>query len=167
MRPKRASQAEAGDPFADDPGASPNPPRTGVLRIARRPVRPAPSASQLNLGQLIAEVRGYNAALRELQAQVMRLGPRDVSGLAESAVHLDRLTEKRRFLDLYRRGLSEVDRDLLPSSPSEALIRELVRRKAVDLMRQTPPERRAERRVLERLNDQLARQDRTAAASKF
>lgn len=162
-RPRPVASAEPQDPFADDPNASPNPLRESNRRVAQRPVSSRRASAGINLSQLVAEVRGYNAALRELQARIMRLDD-DVSGLSESADLLDHLDEKRQFLDLYRGGLSKADQNSVPSSPSAELIRELVRRKTIDLIRQTPPERRAERRVLERLNDRLARQGRTASA---
>lgn len=162
-RPRLATPVEPQDPFADDPNASPNPLRLADRRVAQRPASPKNRSVGINLSQLVAEVRGYNAALRELQARVMRLNDDDVLGLSQSADLLDQLDEKRQFLDLYRGGLSRADQNSVPSSPSPELIRELVRRKTIDLIRQTPPERRAERRVLERLNDRLARQGRTAS----
>lgn len=160
-----AAPLEWRDPFADDRAASPNPLRSGTRREARRPTFPAAATTAVNLTQLTAEVRGYNAALRDLQARVMRLDQTDVFGLSDSADDLERLEEKRHFLDLYRQGLSASERRRLPDSPSSELIRELVRRRASELIRETPPERQAERRALRRLNDRLARFGRQASAS--
>lgn len=151
-----AAPLEWRDPFAADPAASPNPLRSGARHETRRPAFRSYTGARVNRTQLKAEVRGYNQALRDLQLVVMNLEAGDVFGLADAAERLEELEQQRRFLDLYREGLSSDELNRLPESPSAELVRELVRRKASDLSRRAPLKQRAERRALERLNNRLA-----------
>ncbi|QDT67163.1 hypothetical protein MalM25_00600 [Planctomycetes bacterium MalM25] len=152
-----AAPLEWRDPFADDPAASPNPLRSGQRRTSRRPSFDRSAGATINRAQLAAEVRGYNAALRELQLAVIEMEESDVFGLADAAERLERLEEQRQFLDLYRQGLPASERGWLPESPSSELVRELVRRKAERLTKQTPPREKSRRRALENLTARLAR----------
>lgn len=152
-----AAPLEWRDPFADDPAASPNPLRTGQRRTSRKPTFDRSAGVTINRAQLAAEVRGFNAALRELQLTVIGLEENDLFGLAEAAERLERLEKQRQFLDLYRRGLPESERGWLPESPSSELVRELVRRKAERLTKLTPPREKSRRRALENLTARLAR----------
>lgn len=149
-----AAPLEWSDPFEDEDD---DPLGSGATRRgALRPVFDEGSPVGVNLAQLAAEVRGYSGAVRELQTEVMALDDDDLVGLIQAADRLEQLLAKRRFLDLYREGLPADDRRALPGAPSAELIRELVRRKAESLLRQTPPERQAERGALKRLAERLA-----------
>ncbi|MEO0528972.1 MAG: hypothetical protein AAF266_00195 [Planctomycetota bacterium] len=144
------------DPFVDDPDASPNPLRSGVRRQSNRPTIPAVAKAKIDLRQLSADIRGYNAAVRDLQADVMQVRAADLNGLIRVADELSHLEERRQFLDLYRGGLTASQQAMLPNSPSVELIRELVLRKAETIAEQSSPQQ-AERRAIEQLRERLAR----------
>lgn len=152
-----AAPLEWRDPFADDPSASPNPLRSGVRHKALRPTVRTARSVRIDLRQLAADIRGYNVALRELQATVLGLSDSDIFGLANAAEELGRLEERHGFLALYRSGLSVGRQAALPDSPPVQLVRELVLRKAAVLTQQGPPQQRDEQRALEELKERLAR----------
>ncbi|WP_146444188.1 hypothetical protein [Botrimarina colliarenosi] len=142
-----AAPLEWRDPFSDDPSVSPNPLRSGASRRALRPdYREAPS-SRVDLRRLAAEVRGYNAAVQALQAAVMALGEGDAAALGAANSELDRLDERRQFIELYRDGLTASERMAIPDSASPELVRELVKRKAESLSSQSPQSRAEGRRT--------------------
>lgn len=144
-----AAPLEWRDPFRDDPAASPNPLRSSS-RQAQRPEFRAAGAVKIDIRQLAAEVRGYNAAVRALQAAVMGLGDTDLVALSAAEEELNRLEERRQFIDLYREGLTPSQRQALPESPSAELVRELVRRKSEAISRQAPQGRLDQRRAQQR-----------------
>lgn len=156
-RSPSAAPLEWRDPFVDDPAASPNPLRSGVRRKTQRPVTQSARAVKIDFRQLAADIRGYNGAIRDLQASVLNLPDSDVFGLVEAAEELNRLEERRQFHELYRSGLSVSQQAVLPGSPSVELVRELVVRKATAMTQQAPPRQRAEQRALEQLKERLAR----------
>ena len=151
-----AAPLEWRDPFADDPTASPNPLRSGSrhetrrpeLRLSRSTIPSRQSRStKVNLRQLSADIRGYNAALRSLQSAVMGLKESDIAALAAAEEELDRLDERRQFLDLYREGLTPAEERVLPASPSAEVVRELVRRKTETLSDRSSSSLRDDRRA--------------------
>ena len=142
-----AAPLEWRDPFADDPNASSNPLRSGSRHEARRPEYRLSRSTAVNLRQLSTDIRGYNAALRSLQSAVMELKPSDAVALAAAAEELDRLDERRQFLDLYREGLTPDEERVLPKSPSAEVVRELVRRKTETISGRASSSQREERRA--------------------
>lgn len=142
-----AAPLEWRDPFADDPAASPNPLRSGSRHETRRPEYSLSRTTKVNLRQLSADIRGYNAALRSLQSAVMQLKETDIAALAAAEEELDRLDERRQFLDLYREGLTRDEERVLPESPSAEVVRELVRRKTETLSDRASSSQRDERRA--------------------
>jgi hypothetical protein len=146
-----AAPLEWRDPFTDDPAASPNPLRSGNRHEALRPEFRASPSTRVDLRQLSAEIRGYNAALRSLQSAVMGLAANDTAALAAAEQELGQLDERRQFLDLYREGLSPIEQRALPDSPSADVVRELVRRKSEAISSLGPQSRRDERRAQQRL----------------
>jgi hypothetical protein len=142
-----AAPLEWRDPFADDPAASPNPLRSGSRHETRRPEHRLSRTTKVNLRQLSADIRGYNAALRSLQSAVMQLKETDIAALAAAEEELDRLDERRQFLDLYREGLTTDEERVLPESPSAEVVRELVRRKTETLSDRASSSQRDERRA--------------------
>jgi hypothetical protein len=142
-----AAPLEWRDPFADDPAASPNPLRSGSRHETRRPEYRLSRTTKVNLRQLSADIRGYNAALRSLQSAVMQLKETDIAALAAAEEELDRLDERRQFLDLYREGLTSDEERVLPESPSAEVVRELVRRKTETLSDRASSSKRDERRA--------------------
>lgn len=142
-----AAPLEWRDPFADDPAASPNPLRSGSRHETRRPEYRLSRTTKVNLRQLSADIRGYNTALRSLQSAVMQLKDTDVAALAAAEEELDRLDERRQFLDLYREGLTSDEERVLPESPSAEVVRELVRRKTETLSDRASSSQRDERRA--------------------
>ena len=104
-------------------------------------------STTVNLRQLSADIRGYNAALRSLQSAVMQLKESDIAALAAAEEELDRLDERRQFLDLYREGLTSDEESVLPESPSAEVVRELVRRKTETLSDRASSSQRDERRA--------------------
>lgn len=161
-----AAPLEWRDPFETDSAASPDPLRSGTRYETQRPTFEDHSAVRIDRRQLEAQVRGYNAALRELQLRVMNLGADDLQGLADATDELNRLDQKRQFLDLYRDGLPPAEQSRLPASPSAELIRELVRRKASDLAEQSPPMRASQHRAWEQIKARLAGLEAEAQASR-
>lgn len=142
-----AAPLEWRDPFADDPAASPNPLRSGSRHETRRPENRLSRTTKVNLRQLSADIRGYNTALRSLQSAVMQLKETDIAALAAAEEELDRLDERRQFLDLYREGLTTDEERVLPESPSAEVVRELVRRKTETLSDRASSSQRDERRA--------------------
>lgn len=142
-----AAPLEWRDPFADDPAASPNPLRSGSRHETRRPENRLSRTTKVNLRQLSADIRGYNTALRSLQSAVMQLKESDIAALAAAEEELDRLDERRQFLDLYREGLTTDEERVLPESPSAEVVRELVRRKTETLSDRASSSQRDERRA--------------------
>lgn len=142
-----AAPLEWRDPFADDPAASPNPLRSGSRHETRRPEYRLSRTTKVNLRQLSADIRGYNTALRSLQSAVMQLKETDIAALAAAEEELDRLDERRQFLDLYREGLTTDEERVLPESPSAEVVRELVRRKTETLSDRASSSQRDERRA--------------------
>ncbi|QDV76357.1 hypothetical protein [Botrimarina mediterranea] len=145
-----AAPLEWRDPFADDPSASPNPLRSGSRHETRRPEYRQSyrsRSSKVNLRQLSADIRGYNSALRSLQSAVMGLKQSDIAALAAAEEELNRLDERRQFLDLYRAGLTPAQQRVLPDSPSAEVVRELVRRKSEALSDHSSSSLRDERRA--------------------
>jgi hypothetical protein len=142
-----AAPLEWRDPFADDPAASPNPLRSGSRHETRRPEYRLSRTTKVNLRQLSADIRGYNTALRSLQSAVMQLKETDIAALAAAEEELDRLDERRQFIDLYREGLTTDEERVLPESPSAEVVRELVRRKTETLSDRASSSQRDERRA--------------------
>jgi hypothetical protein len=142
-----AAPLEWRDPFADDPAASPNPLRSGSRHETHRPEYRLSRTTKVNLRQLSADIRGYNTALRSLQSAVMQLKETDIAALAAAEEELDRLDERRQFLDLYREGLTTDEERVLPESPSAEVVRELVRRKTETLSDRASSSQRDERRA--------------------
>lgn len=147
-----AAPLEWRDPFTDDPTASPNPLRSGSRHEARRPEyrqsRSAqPRSTTVNLRELSADIRGYNAAIRSLQSAVTGFKKSDAAALEAAEEELGRLEERRQFLDLYRAGLTADEQRLIPESASSEVVRELVRRKTETLSDRASSSQREERRA--------------------
>lgn len=164
-RTPAAAPLEWDDPFEPDPAASPNPLRGASRRHSTlRPTSREANAVTVDLAELEAQMRGYNGELRRLQAELLNRPARDIEELANAAERLGLLAELAGFLNLYRDGLSAAERRRLPMSLSLDLARELIRRRAGELLSETPTTRPVDRRVLRDLTDRMAGRDGLNAA---
>ena len=146
------------DPFADEPQSNTNPFRQRSDRYeTRRPIFGDSKGITVDLAELSAEVRGYNVALRGLSQRLAQKREISTTTLTAIAAELERLETERRFLDLYREGLSKAEQKSLPTSPSAELVYEVVRRKTAVRLSKTPRGQNEERRTLEGLAARLAR----------
>ncbi len=146
------------DPFTEESRSNTHPNHRGAQRYeTRRPTFGKSQGVAIDLAKLSAEVRGYNAALRSLSQRLARREDVNTRALTKIAAELERLETERRFLDLYREGLSQTEQRSLPASPSAELVYELVRRKTATRLNKTPRSKNEERRALEGLVSRLAR----------
>lgn len=153
------------DPFSDEPQSSTNPflqenaDRYETRRLTFGDGKGFGNGKGItvDLAELSAEVRGYNAALRSLGQRLSQKREVSTATLTAIAAELEHLETERRFLDLYREGLSEAEQRSLPSSPSAELVYEIVRRKTAKRLHRISPSKNEERRALEGLAARLAR----------
>lgn len=158
-----AAPLEWTDPFVDDPAESPAQGETleaidlgaGRQSVLKPVVADAPAVS-VDFAKLAARVRGYNRQLSDVSRRLTRAESVDAEGLASLAKTLETLVAEEYVLKLYRDGLSEEQRRVLPAPPSAEIARELLRREADALLSELPGNRVAERATLERVRDSVA-----------
>ncbi len=126
---------EWNDPFKDDPVESN---KTDELLIEREALRPMIDGSAysenasgvvVNQLELSASIRDYNLAIRDIRIRLARKNQMRRADLIQIGAELNRLESDLDFISLYYKGLSDIDRMMLPNIESAELATQIVSRR--------------------------------------
>ncbi|TWT89019.1 hypothetical protein Mal64_25100 [Pseudobythopirellula maris] len=144
-----AAPIEWVDPFTDDPLGSAEP-----LRYETR--KPVLGETRINVNELASRTRGFNAALRAVQLELLEQTGSDAGRLSEAFNRLDLLVDQARFIDMYLDRLPPGGRGALPRRTELGIVVELLKRRVDSRLTQGTAQQ-TERERLERLSARVVR----------